>query len=35
MILLTPDQIRSEAMRVVVAGLWRVTSLLGILPFLA
>ena len=35
MILLTPDQIRSEAMRVVVAGLWRVTSLLGILTFLA
>ena len=35
MILLTPDQIRSEATRVVVAGLWRVTSLLGILSFLA
>ena len=35
MILLTPDQIRSEATCVVVAGLWRVTSLLGILPFLA
>lgn len=35
MILLTPDQIRTEAMRVLVAGLWRVTSLLGVLPFLA
>jgi hypothetical protein len=35
MIVLEPDQIRSESLRVVLAGLWRVTSLLGLLLFLS
>ncbi len=35
MIVLGPDRIRSEAMRVVIAGFWRVTGLLGILLFTA
>ena len=35
MIVLGPDRIGSEVMRVVVAGFWRITGLLGILLFMA
>ena len=34
MVIFDPDQIGSEALRVVFAGLWRITSLLGFLLFL-